>query len=238
MDIKQANISETGTGFRTSGCGSVYIQIVPPDCKVHKLATRSTCMDGGCISDKLDTPKILCLPTFCSCRESVSQSNEVQVYGMVHPVIGNVYTRSNFHSPISKCFDRPEPNPTPIMSESSISLSSMKGLHQQYSAEDLSDQTIDLLESSQRPSTLHHYKTRWRKWGSLCLSRYIALVSPGVNCVLKFLSNLFSQGIEYRTINGYRPAIPAYHERAEEILIGQHLKVCQLLSGVFNKRPP
>ena len=80
MDIKQANISETGTGFKTRGCGSVCIQIVPPDCKVHKLATRSTCMDGGCISDKLDTPKILCLSTFCSCRESVSQSNEVQVY--------------------------------------------------------------------------------------------------------------------------------------------------------------
>ena len=147
-------------------------------------------------------------------------------------------SRSNFHSPISKFFDRPEPNPTPIMSESSISLSSMKGLRQQYSAEDLSDQTIDLLESSQRPGTLHHYKTGWRKWGSLCLSRYIALVSPGVNCVLKVLSNLFSQGLEYRTINGYRPAIPAYHEKAEEILIGQHPKVCQLLSGVFNKRPP
>ena len=38
----------------------------------HKLATRSTCMDGGFISNKLDT----CLPTFCSYKESVSQRNE------------------------------------------------------------------------------------------------------------------------------------------------------------------
>ena len=55
MDIKQANISETDTGFRTSRYGSVYIQVVPPDLEVHMLATRFTCMDGGCISNKLDT---------------------------------------------------------------------------------------------------------------------------------------------------------------------------------------
>ena len=56
MDIKKANISETDTGFRTSGCGSVCIQVVPADPKVHKLATGSTCMGGGCISNKLDSP--------------------------------------------------------------------------------------------------------------------------------------------------------------------------------------
>ena len=77
MDIKQANISETYTGFRISG--SVYIQVVPPDPKVHKLATRSTCMDGGCISDKLVIPKSICLPTVSSYRESGSQSKEGQV---------------------------------------------------------------------------------------------------------------------------------------------------------------
>ena len=42
MDITQANASETNTDFRTSGCGSVCIQVVPPDHKVHKLASRST----------------------------------------------------------------------------------------------------------------------------------------------------------------------------------------------------
>ena len=150
---------------------------------------------------------------------------------MVHPVIENVHTRSHFHSPISKSFDRPKPKPTPIVSESNISLSGMKGLQQQHSAEDLSDQTIDLLESSRRSSTLHPCKTKtgWRKWGSWCLSRKIDPVSPGVNFVLEFLSNLFSDGLECRTINEYRSAIPAYHEKTEGIPIGQHPKVCQLL---------
>ena len=112
----------------------------------------------------------------------------------------------------------------------------MKGIWQQYSAEGVSDQTTDLLKSSQRPSTLHHYKTRWQKLGSWCLSRKIDNVSAGVNFVFEFLSNFFSEGLEYRTISGYRSAMSVYHEKAEGILIGQHPKVCQLLSGVFNKR--
>ena len=80
MDIKQGNVLETDTGFRTSGCGSARIQVLPPDPKVHKLATRYTSMDGGCISNKLDTPISIRLSTFCFYRESVNQSNKGQVY--------------------------------------------------------------------------------------------------------------------------------------------------------------
>ena len=109
------------------------------------------------ISNKLDTPKSIRLPTFCSDRESVSESSKGQVYfdhnntnvasaTMVHPVIENVYITFNFHSPISKSFDSPKLKPAPIVSE--LNISSMEGLRQQYSAEGLSDQTIDLLESS------------------------------------------------------------------------------------------
>ena len=92
-------------------------------------------------------------------------------------------------------------------------------------------------ESSRRPCRLHHYKTGWPKYGSWCLSVKIDPVSACVKCVLAFLSRLFTEGLEYRTINGYRSAMSAYHEKAEGVSIGQHPKVCQLLSGIFNKRP-
>ena len=177
MDIKQANVSETDTGFRNSGCGSVCMQVVPPDPKVHKMATRSTCMDGGYISNKLDASKSIRLRTIYSYRESVSQSNEGQVYidhsntstafpTMEHHATESVYTRFNFHCPISRHFHRPKLEATPIVSESNISLSSIEGLPQQYFAEGLSDQKIDFLESNRRSNTLHHYKTGWQKWVS------------------------------------------------------------------------
>ena len=78
---------------------------------------------------------------------------------MVYPVIDYVYPRSNLHCPIFKSFDRPKPQPTPIVSESNISLSSMEDLRQQNSTEGLSDQIIDLLESSRRPA--HCIITKW-----------------------------------------------------------------------------
>ena len=56
--------------------------------------------------------------------------------------------------------------------------------------------------------------------------------------MLEFLSNLSSEGIEYRTINEYRSALLAYHEKVDGIPIGQHPKVCQILLGSFNKRRP
>ena len=53
--------------------------------------------------------------------------------------------------------------------------------------------------------------------------------------MLEILSNLFSEGLEYSTINGYRSAISTYQEKAKGIPIGQHPKACQRLLGVFNK---
>ena len=80
MDIKQANISEIDTSFRTAGCGSVWIQVMPTDTKVNKLATRPTSIDERCISNKLETPKSVHFPNFCFYKESVSKSNEGQMY--------------------------------------------------------------------------------------------------------------------------------------------------------------
>ena len=85
-------------------------------------------MNGGCISNKLDAPKSIYLPIFCSYRESVSQSKEGPLYVdhndtsvafpiMVQLVIENFYTRSNFHSSISKSFNSLKPEPTPTVSE-------------------------------------------------------------------------------------------------------------------------
>ena len=105
----------------TSAYGSVCVQVVSPDLKVHKLATIFKCMDVVCILNKLDTCKSIRLPTFGSFTESVSQSNEGQVCidhndtsvaspTMVNPVIENVYTRSNFIHPFPNLLTDPSQN--------------------------------------------------------------------------------------------------------------------------------
>ena len=44
---------------------------------------------------------------------------------------------------------------------------------------------------------------------------------------MDFVAEIFELGFEYSTINTHRFAISAFHE-----------KVCNLMAGVYNKRPP
>ena len=45
-------------------------------------------------------------------------------------------------------------------------------------------------------------------------------------------------GLEYSTINTHRSSISAFHDPIEGFSVGKHPKVCNLMTGVFNKRPP
>jgi hypothetical protein len=59
-----------------------------------------------------------------------------------------------------------------------------------------------------------------------------------VEHVINFLAELFDAGMEYSTVNGYRSAISAKHAGIDGVKVGQHKKVCELLKGMFNRRPP
>ena len=63
-------------------------------------------------------------------------------------------------------------------------------------------------------------------------------VSAPLSGILNYLSTLFEKGLQYRTINSHRSAISAYHDHVDGKPVGKHLRVCPLLTGVFNQRPP
>ena len=49
---------------------------------------------------------------------------------------------------------------------------------------------------------------------------------------------MFKEGFAYRTLNSYRSAISAFHEKIDTVKVGEHPEVCSLMSGIFNKRSP
>lgn len=55
---------------------------------------------------------------------------------------------------------------------------------------------------------------------------------------MNYLSELFDQDFQHRTINAHRSAISAYHDGLEGKSIGKHPLVCALVAGTFNERPP
>ena len=121
-----------------------------------------------------------------------------------------------------KIFWQTQPEPTSIMSESNISLSDSSILQKAYQIKQLT--CLKVTEDRAHCIITKRYGKSW------------VAFSAGVNFVLEFLFNLFSEGPEYRTIKGYRTATSVYHKKVEGIPIGQYPKVHQLLSGVFNKR--
>ena len=56
--------------------------------------------------------------------------------------------------------------------------------------------------------------------------------------MLNFLGNFCENKYKYSIINSHRSVISAYYNLAEGKPVGQHISVCKLMTGVFNKNPP
>ena len=52
------------------------------------------------------------------------------------------------------------------------------------------------------------------------------------------MSQLFQNGFQYRTINNYRSATSAFHDYIQGKPVGEHPRICSLVAGIFNSRPP
>ena len=59
-----------------------------------------------------------------------------------------------------------------------------------------------------------------------------------LNQIIEFLTYMFQQNYQYRTINNHSSAILAYHPKIDNFPAAQHPLVCKLLAVIFNERPP
>ena len=82
------------------------------------------------------------------------------------------------------------------------------------------------------------HQSAWRKWASWCCERDVNPFTSNLIEILNFLAFLYEKGYEYSSINSHRSAISAYHVHIDNNPIGQHPRVCTLMTGIFNNRPP
>ena len=104
--------------------------------------------------------------------------------------------------------------------------------------EGISSSAAKLISMSRRPGSIAGYESAWNKWVSWCCRQQIDPVCAPLSGILNYLSTLFEKGLQHRTINSHRSAISAYHNYVDGKPVGQHPRVCALLTGVFNQRPP
>ena len=110
-------------------------------------------------------------------------------------------------------------------------------LRKRLESKGISAKASEIMLKSRRESTTCTYASPWRKWVLWCEKQEADPIDCPLNMILDFLAGLFEQGPQYRTINGYRSAISAYHNHVNNKPVGQHPDICALLRAVDNLRP-
>ncbi|XP_070564060.1 uncharacterized protein [Ptychodera flava] len=119
-----------------------------------------------------------------------------------------------------------------------LTVSGLEGFRKSLVADGVSKETAELMSHAWRDGTASSYNSSWRKWSSWCGEQQINPFQTTLGDILNFLTTLYNEGYEYRTINTYRSTISAFHPTIDGFRVGQHPRVKMLLQAVFNSRPP
>lgn len=114
----------------------------------------------------------------------------------------------------------------------------LASIDRSFQEKGFSSKSRKLLSASWRIGTQKDYSGKFNKFCSWCHSREVNPCSASLTQVADFLTDLFTSGLQYRTIAGYRSMLSAVLQPIGNIPVGQHPYIIRLLKGVFNSRPP
>ena len=101
----------------------------------------------------------------------------------------------------------------------------------------LSAKAAHVIANSRRKSSTRTYQGPWSRWVHWCDRRDFDPFTTPVENVINFLTDLFDEGLKYRTLGVYRSAISAYHDPINGLAVGELKEVSTFMSGVDNIRP-
>ena len=236
--------------IRDSTDGPVCFEDLPSNPQIFCLETRSSQSGNKCNVTNLVSETSICFPSLLNDNECPTQSAKGQCGEInfdnsilaksalvpISPPIVNKKTSSLISE--EKPFDKSKGGIAPYVREPNINSSGMGGYRQKLSKEGISERAANLIAKARRPGSLSNYESSWKKWSSWCAKREIDPFRCHINKILDYLSDLFHEGFEYRTIGCHRSAISAFHEHVDGKPVGQNPLICSLMTGIFNSRPP
>ena len=125
----------------------------------------------------------------------------------------------------------PQGNPHPLIQNRTLRLMAWE-ISGKTASEGVSESVAKLITGATRKGSIANYKSSWGRWVSWCSKQQVDPTKCPINFVLDFLAYLLELSYEYSTINSYRSAISAYHDLIDYLPVGQHTRVCQLMTGV------
>ena len=113
----------------------------------------------------------------------------------------------------------------------------MSVIRQSLQSKGIPPHTLNIIMSSWRESTQGQYGTYLQKWQNFCSRRSVDPISPTINQVLEFFTELYDNNCGYSALNSARSALSALISLPRDLSIGNHPLITRFLKGVFQIQP-
>ena len=172
------------------------------------------------------------------CRSNDTSDTHMADTTLVYSPIQNVHTKSIAFTSPNKPITKSPGRKTSSCKNQVPKFSGVENYRKSLEIQGISCSAAKLIFMSRRPGSVAGYESTWNKWISCCCQQQIDPACAPLSGILNYLSTLFEQRLQYRTINSHQSAVSAHHNYVDGKPVGKHPTACALLTGVFNQRPP
>ena len=250
LEARRDHFPGPGTHMGAYGDGPVCRQVEQATASLCQLEAGPHGSSDGCIHMQLEEGSAVCISPVLLDKSLSEQSTEgegrasadnsnLEHTDMVSPSAGHASRPTGAVASFTGAVNRANRGPPPATDGGQVATGGMASVRQDREDTRISDQATRLMYEARRPGTRKAYRHPWDDWVSWCEERHVDPVQAPVGVMANFLTHKFlTKALEYRTVNVYRSAISAGHERVDGQPIGQHPTISQLMKGMFNRRPP
>lgn len=248
VDIEQNNSQTNFWEMGATSSGSVCISSELSMSNFLLMDSTPGCTSSGCIVNSMGENVCVCFSPIVSdsksttVHETVSLQDhshlpELATEKLVSRTIEPVSSSPSANSSHSRSITSTQDSNLPSQS-SSVQTNCMAAIDRHLRTEGFSKRARKLLKCSWRAGTQRDYNAKYNRFCSWCSERKINPFSISIVQCADFLTYLYHEGLQYRTISGYRSMLSAILPPIADKPVGQHPYIIRMLRGIFNERPP
>ena len=245
VDTMQENIPTDRGSLWISSDRSLHLIPKPPTKNILVLDSRPKSLKNRCIHFQLGLQPSLPVSSISSNSQMPFKDKERQIQGNtnspsveIKTLVSNYFRDAN-GSPSCPPNEKGSLATSPIKSNSSspdrqkkeLQTSHLACVRESLRLNNVPERVSKIIFASWRPGTEKHYQSAWRKFNSWCEERSSNSISCPITEILSFLSDLYYNGMQYRTINLYRSTIFMTHAPVDGCVIGSHPIVSRFMKG-------
>ena len=248
MDVEEGNCTENFSNVGSSPDRYVCIHSQPSNSNLLHLVSSQSSICIRCSDNTLGGDVSICLSSDLSNTQSPSTYPTIQLSGNSNSpmlakktLVHRATSTSNFNTKKSSKhskFTASTQHKNLSSKSRSTAVDCMASIDRGFKKKGFSKDTRTLLAASWRSGTQKDYSCKFKQFSSWCCSREIDPYSASLVEVANFLTDLYTKGLQYRTIAGYRSMLSSVLPPVDNVAVGQHPYIIRLIKGVFNSRPP